>query len=699
MTSGNGRRRADPAPDHAVAPGAVAVRHRRWLGATTAVVAFLLVAMTLLFDWNWLRGPLNRYVSDKTHREFTSSELHVRLGLTPTVRLRNVRFANAPGAGAAPMATFGLLEFTVSLRDLLHGRILIPRVALTDAQLQLERLPDGRKNWTISDPSDTTGSHLRIGSLSVTHGSLQYADRGIPFFLRVTVDTFDPTAQTSAASTDAAALNERFTTRYAFDGTYHDAKFAGEALTGDTLSFQESGVVFPLRGRLTAGTTRLEVEGTVADAAKLSAIDVRLVISGQTLANIYPFLLLPLPASPPYRLQGHLVLRGNEYSLDDIKGSIGSTDMRGSATYLDRKPRPLLQARLQSQLLDVADLGPLIGVTTKSSRTVAPATQAETRDRNTAKAQERRAHGERVLPAGTPSGERLLPTGKFEGGRVKAIDADAELTARRVKTPDQLDVGNVHAVLHLQDAMLRLAPLDFDFAGGRIRSSIDLDARQALLASRADVRVEQIKLDSLLPQSPRIARSVGHIDGHMALAGQGDSIADVAAKANGSVEATMSRGQISNLIDATAGLNGGKVLKLLLGGDKDIPVRCGAAAFDVKDGQGHSRLFLVDTAQTRIDAAGTFDLDHERFDLTVWPKPKQPGILSLRAPLKLYGTFRHADYSFDKKHLALRAGSAVALGLIAPPAALVPLIETGPGVDADCPRVDALVTQPARVSR
>jgi uncharacterized protein involved in outer membrane biogenesis len=648
------------------------------------------MAAMLLFDWNWLRGPLNRYVTHKTHREFTSSDLQVKIGITPTIRLRDVRFANAAWAAGTPMATFGALEFTVSLRDLIHGKILLPHVALTDARLQLQRLPDGRKNWTISEPSDTSQSRLRISSLSVTRGHLQYADQGIPFALRVDVDTFDPSAHSAAGAVDAPPINSRLTTRYVFDGSYHDAKFAGEALTGDTLSFQESGVSFPLRGRLVAGTTRLDVEGSVADAAKLSGIDVRLVMSGQTLANIYPFLLLPLPASPPYRLQGHLKLRGNRYELDEIKGSIGSTDVSGSASYVGQKPRPLLQARLQSQLLDVADLGPLIGITTKSSSTTAPATQAETKDRSTAKAHDRETKGERVLASGTPAGERLLPIGKFEGGRLQAIDADAELTAHRVQAPDKLDVGNVHAVLRLKDAVLQLAPFDFDFAGGRVRSSIELDAREKTLAARTDVHVEHVSLDSLLPQSPKIAHSIGQIDGDIELTGRGNSIADAAAHANGSVAATVSHGQVSNLVDAMAGLNGGKVLKLLLGGDKDIAVRCGAAAFDVKDGQGRSRVFVVDTAQTRIDGAGVFDLDHERFDMNVFPKPKHPGILSLRTPLRIHGTFRHPDYALDKKDLALRAGSAVALGLLAPPAALLPLVETGPGQDADCHRLDAL---------
>ena len=75
---------------------------------------------------------------------------------------------------------------------------------------------------------------------------------------------------------------------------------------------------FHIKGNHNAGTIRLEVEGTIADAANISAIDTRLRIEGKTLANLYPFLLLPLPASPPYQLQEHLVLKGDRYGMDDL---------------------------------------------------------------------------------------------------------------------------------------------------------------------------------------------------------------------------------------------------------------------------------------------------------------------------------------------------------------------------------------------
>ena len=184
-------------------------------------------------------------------------------------------------------------------------------------------------------------------------------------------------------------MNDRYSTRYVFSGKYHDASFSGEALTGDVLSFQESGELFPLKGHIKAGTTRLSVEGSIADAANISAIDVNLTIAGETLANLYPFLLLPLPASPPYEIVGHLILKGERYSLDALRGKIGSTDVYGKGAYVDRKPRPLLTAELHSNLLNIADLGPLVGIETKAARGKPVTTQAETNTRSQAAAAER----------------------------------------------------------------------------------------------------------------------------------------------------------------------------------------------------------------------------------------------------------------------------------------------------------------------
>ena len=70
--------------------------------------------------------------------------------------------------------------------------------------------------------------------------------------------------------------------------------------------------------------------------------------------------------------------------------------------------------------------------------------------------------------------------------------------------------------------------------------------------------------------------------------------------------------------------------------------------------------------------------------LHVEPKPKRKGLLLLRTPVDLRGSFSHIELSLEKDPLIARAGAALALAAVNPLAALLPLIETGPGEDTPC---------------
>lgn len=62
-------------------------------------------------------------------------------------------------------------------------------------------------------------------------------------------------------------------------------------------------------------------------------------------------------------------------------------------------------------------------------------------------------------------------------------------------------------------------------------------------------------------------------------------------------------------------------------------------------------------------------------------------MLSFKAPLHVRGSFKHPSVSVDEGVLEMRAGSAIALSVLAPAAALIPLINTGPGENSDCAKL------------
>ncbi|MFN9473734.1 AsmA family protein [Acidovorax sp.] len=457
------------------------------------------------------------------------------------------------------------------------------------------------------------------------------------------------------------------------------------------MSFQQTDIPFPIQGSLDANTTRVKVDGMVADLANISGIDVNLAIEGDTLASLYPFLLLPLPASPPDAFDGRLVKSGNRYAIDNLKVKIGSTDVRCSGAYLEKEPRPLLTADLQSKLLNIADLGPVIGLETKATKASSSATRPKASDTSTreqAKAKERATSGKKVLPSGTTAGkgDGILPTGKFEGGRLRAVDAEVTYRAADLKAPTALPVEDMQFKFSLHDAVAKLEPRHLGFDGGAKLAKVTLDARDEKLL-RSDVKVDfrGLKVAKIVPDSPRLANGAGTIGAQMHLRGTGDSIADAAAGANGDLAAAVAGGRISNLVDAAAGLNGGKILALLAGGDKEIAVHCGAIAFEVKNGHGNSRVMAVDTEQTVVQGSGAFSLKDERFDVRIEAKPKSPGILSFRTPIHAWGSFREAEFELEKVPLLARGGAALVLGTAVNPfAAVLALIEPGTKEQADC---------------
>ncbi len=93
---------------------------------------------------------------------------------------------------------------------------------------------------------------------------------------------------------------------------------------------------------------------------------------------------------------------------------------------------------------------------------------------------------------------------------------------------------------------------------------------------------------------------------------------------------------------------------------------------------------VFDTEVTTILGTGTVNLKDETLDLTLNQKTKFTSPLALRSPIHVRGSFAKPDVQVDKTALAARGLGAIALGLINPFLALIPLIDAGPGADSDC---------------
>jgi hypothetical protein len=296
------------------------------------------------------------------------------------------------------------------------------------------------------------------------------------------------------------------------------------------------------------------------------------------------------------------------------------------------------------------------------------------------------------VPANTQ--RKVLPTATLDLVKLKAMNADVIYSALDIRHIEELplDKGSVH--VKLNNGVLRLDPMALGVAGGMLTGQITIDAnvKPAAFDTKFDLRA--VQLNKLFPTIENTKTSFGKVSGQVGLKGRGSSMAQMLGSASGDVAMLMGQGEISNILMEYMGLDGGEVIKFFLRGDRNVQLRCAAAAFEVKQGVMSSKVILLDTSDTVINGNGQISLTGETLDIVLKPEPKDKSILSLRSPLKIGGTFAAPTAGPDKAALAGRAGLAIALGVINPLLALLATVETGPGQDADCSAALGIAANP-----
>ena len=89
--------------------------------------------------------------------------------------------------------------------------------------------------------------------------------------------------------------------------------------------------------------------------------------------------------------------------------------------------------------------------------------------------------------------------------------------------------------------------------------------------------------------------------------------------------------------------------------------------------------------------------------LVVTAQPHDVSLFSLRAPVRIIGRFADPQVQLDKSRIGLRLIGAAALAALAPPAALLALVDLGEDDRQQCAeavkRSQALANKPARATK
>jgi len=553
------------------------------------------------------------------------------------------------------MARLERAVVVVRLLPLLHRRVVLPEVDLTRPDILLERDVDGEANWTFGGEQSTSsasGHPPEIHALWIREGKIAFSDPLAQTDVHITFDS-----DRNAGDADA-------TLRFAGTGSLRNETFRLAGHAASLLELKEAGKPYKLDVTASAGATKASFDGTLVPL-KLESIDGELALSGKDLSQLYPMVPVPLPWTPAYSIAGHFVRDGGKYSLHKIKGRVGSSDVNGTVSVEVNDKRPIVTANVTSQKLDYKDLAGFLGAPPPpKGRARTPEQQQEARKREET--------------------GRVFADKPYNLAKLRSVDATVQFKGKQIIARD-IPLDNIAVDLRLKDGKLALQPLDFGVASGHVTSHIALDASKDVIQTELDATVKNLEVKELLPKLKEGKGSAGKLGGRAKVATKGNSIAQMAASANGEIALIMGQGRASTLALVLTNLDLANAAKYLLKGDPNAPIYCAVIEGSLRDGQVTPQLFVIDSSEEKITAEGGIDLKDEAYGLRLVAHSKRPSLVALRGPIRIGGTFKHPHVRPEAGPLVARVGAAVALGtLLTPVASLLALIDPGGAKDSNC---------------
>ena len=631
-------------------------RTEKIAASATLLLIAAVVIFLLLFDWNWLRGPIGRWASAKYDREIAlQGDLDVHLfSWTPSVIINDLKFGGPDWAREADTADVDRIEARFRLRRLFAGQIEMPILAITRPNLVLISTEDGRQSWELEPDKPDTGEGMKlplINQLIIQDG-------------RISLDARDRDITLDAAVTAREAATEA-------DGGSGFLLEGEGSVNGSPLTLRIEGGPFinirrdrPYRfeATLSGARSRLVADGAITRPFDLGQFTSTLSLQGQDMNDLYLLTGVTLPNTPPYRLSGALSRDDEVWTFNDFTGRVGASDLSGDMT-VDAGGRLRVEAALSSRLLDIDDLMAILG--------------AETRTND---------GGTNTTVVASGSGPAmLLPDGTLQVDRLRTMDGTLTYRADGVKAND-LDIRRVNLGAVLEGGILDLAPVSFDFNRGALNGTARINATRDTPYSAVDFRLSGYPLESIISAAGGAAPITGRALGRARLEGQGSSIHRFAAGSKGSISLVVPQGEMRAAFAELLGVNASAgLLKLLSGDQSRSSIRCAVADFEVTNGVARAKTFIVDTDVVLAQGSGTINLGTEIVDLKIDGESKKPRLLRLWTPIRVRGPLSAPGVSADTGQLVAQAGlTGLLAAVVAPVAALFAFVDPGLAKDADC---------------
>jgi uncharacterized protein involved in outer membrane biogenesis len=423
---------------------------------------------------------------------------------------------------------------------------------------------------------------------------------------------------------------------------------------------------FAIEGRLTGSTDALSLRdvqanarqgslgvsatGEVQDLITFSGLNLQVKGSGKSLAEIGPLVGAELPELGPFDVRGKLSGSAKTIALDDFSAMVEKSDFSGMAK-LEFLERPKLTVRLDSSVIDFTALMKSLENDEKK-----PADKDK---------QQRRLFSDAPLPLDL----------------LKKMDADIVLKARNIHSKDaRLEFG--HMVLKLQDHHFSIDTLEATYKETKISGNLQIKAGTPSQVA-THFLVQGFNLGDFLKETGRSDQVQAIIDIAAHGKSSGDSARSLMANLDGAIGVVMGEGYLTKHLDLLSTGLTQKVFQIWKPPEAVDQIKCALVQFDIQEGVAASQAFVFDTGAGVLTGDGEINLDTEKINFLLVPKPARPDFRIL-TNLRVSGSVLEPSVGVDKVSALTRGARALSTLVVGPLGLLAPFIHLGANKSHPC---------------
>jgi uncharacterized protein involved in outer membrane biogenesis len=264
---------------------------------------------------------------------------------------------------------------------------------------------------------------------------------------------------------------------------------------------------------------------------------------------------------------------------------------------------------------------------------------------------------------------------------LKKVDAEIVLKAKNIHAKDvRLEFG--HLALKLENHDFSIDKLEATYKETKISGNLQIKAG-TLPQVVTHFLVQGFNLGDFLKETGKNDQIRAVIDIAAHGDSRGNSVHSLMANLDGAIGAVMGEGYLTKYLNFLSSGLTQKVFQIWKPHKAVDQIKCAVVRFDIKEGVAASQAFVFDTQAGVLTGKGEINLNTEKINFLLVPKPAHPE-LGILTNLRVSGSVMEPHVGVDKVSVISQGARALSALVVGPLGLLAPFVHLGANKSHPC---------------